>query len=120
MWHAPDGGDDFRASDCGEDRNAARSTKTIILARAAILRSCCIRWTVLEWQYRGKYEQLRRSRKACFTLTIFKHAFASAPLREPYARISHVICEGGFNLLIDLRDEATGERFAICCRRHEN
>src|SRR5215831_14061441 len=53
-----------------------------------------IRWTVLEWQYRGKYEQLRRSRKACFTLTIFKHAFASAPLREPYARISHVICEG--------------------------
>jgi hypothetical protein len=27
---------------------------------------------------------------------------------------------GGLNLPIDLHDEATGERFAICWRRHEN
>jgi hypothetical protein len=29
-------------------------------------------------------------------------------------------CAGDVNLSIDLRDEARGERFAICCRRHGN
>ena len=30
----------------------------------------------------------------------------------------HRICAGDVNLSIDLRDEARGERFAICCRPH--
>src|SRR5215471_6067453 len=62
-------------------------------------------------------------------MTFLPRLVAKANLEEATLRhkprlgsrgISHVICAGGFNLLIDLRDEATGERFATCCRRHGN
>jgi len=33
---------------------------------------------------------------------------------------SERICAGGVNLSIDLHDEATGERLAICCQLHGN
>ena len=39
-------------------------------------------------------------------------------MKEPFENfLTKLICAGGFNLLIDLRDEASRERFAICCRR---